>query len=152
MKAIYQPVINRLSSLLQDNTLRWADMDKGQLKKVGEKDRPPLNYPCALISINIGSTKDITDTVQDCRATVTMTLAFDPAQYMRSSAGAPEDVRDKALEPYDIIARVYGLLQGFGTDAFDSLRRRSQGEVAHNSLFVYRIVFNCEFEDNTADE
>lgn len=148
MKAIYLPIIDRLKSKVP--ALEWIDLEKGQLKKVKAGQKPPVKYPCALISIAIPKADSITDTIQDCKATITVRLAFDPYLMDRTSVEASEDVRDQHLEPYDVIADVYAALQGF-SDVFDSLSRTSQGEDSHDSLFVYKITFSCEFEDLTAD-
>lgn len=152
MKTIYNDVLGQLTPLLQDDTLRWFDWDRGQLKKKDATGRYPVAFPCALIRIGITGTTDVTDKVQDCKSAITITLAFDPLSYGRTAANAPDDVRQQGLEPYEVIAKVYARLQGFGTDNFDCLRRRSQSEVTHNDLFVYQIVFDCEFEDNTAGD
>jgi hypothetical protein len=150
MRRIYSSILERLQPLVKSETLRWIDWDTGQLKKVGANDRPPVAWPCALIRIGIPQTKDITDKVQECRASVTITLAFDPLSQGSTAANAPEEVREEALTSYDVISKVYEMLQGFGTKDFDCLVRRSQGEVSHNSLFVYQIVFDCRFVDRTA--
>ncbi|MFR9165010.1 MAG: hypothetical protein ACLVKO_01830 [Dysgonomonas sp.] len=152
MKVIYNDILDRLNPLLQDKTLRWFDWDNGQLKKKDATGRYAVAFPCALIRVGVTGTKDITDQVQDCRSAVTITLAFDPLSYGRTAANAPEDVREQGLAPYEIIAKVYATLQGYGTDHFDCLRRRSQSEVTHGDLFVYQIVFECEFEDSTAED
>jgi hypothetical protein len=152
MKIIYNDILARLNPLLEDKTLRWFEWNKGQLKKKDASGRYPVAYPCALIRIGITGTTDVTDKVQDCKTAVTVTLAFDPLAYGRTAANAPGEIRGQGLEPYDVIAEVYALLQGYGTARFDSLRRRSQSEVAHNDLFVYQIVFDCEFEDSTAED
>lgn len=153
MKTIYKAIVEQLSPLLSDNTLRWVDWDKGQLKKVSDKNRPPVNYPCALIRIGITSASDITDTIQNCKARITVTLAFDAGATYRTSGNATEEVRDKYLEPYDVIADVYTLLQGFSPDnnEFNPLHRISQSEVTHDKLFAYQIIFDTEFEDYTAE-
>ena len=151
MKTIYKAVLEQLNPLLQDNTLRWFDWDKGQLKKKDEAGRYPVAYPCAIVRIGVTGTTDVTDKVQDCKTAVTLTLAFDPLGSGRTAANAPDAIREQGLEPYDVIADVYARLQGFGTANFDSLRRRSQGELTHSDLFVYQIVFDCEFEDSTAE-
>lgn len=132
-------------------SLYWFDWDKGQLKKKDATGRYAVAFPCGLIRIGIKETTDITDTIQDCKSAITITLAFDTLGLARTAANAPEDVREKGLEPYDVIADVYSLLQGFETDNFNPLSRISQGEVTHNDLFVYQIVFSCHFEDNTAE-
>jgi hypothetical protein len=148
MKTIYNAVLARLKEKVP--ALKWIDMDKGQLKKMGKEERPSVAYPCALVSIDLPNCKDITDTIQDCKAVVTVRLAFYPMD--RTSADAPEDVREEALEPYDVIADVYAALQGFETDDFDTLSRSSQRTESHDKLFIYQQVFTCRFEDETAEE
>lgn len=152
MKTIYKAVLAQLAPLLENKSINWIDWDKGQLKKTGNKDRPDVNYPCALIRIGIPTAKDVSDYIQDCTATVTVTLAFDAWSTSRTSAEASEEVREQHLEPYDVIADVYALLQGFETENFNPLSRKSQSEVTHDKLFVYQIVFSCQFEDETADQ
>ncbi len=132
MKTIYNDILVRLEPLLQDKTLRWFDWDNGQLKKKDETGRYAIAFPCSLIRIGVTGTTGITDTVQDCQSTITITLAFDPLSYGSTAANAPDDVREQGLTPYDIIAKVYARLQGHGTPRFDSLRRRSQSEVSHS--------------------
>ena len=65
MKTIYTAVMARLKE--QVPAIRWIDFDKGQLDS---SDRPAVAFPCALISIGINNTKDITSTSQDCTATL----------------------------------------------------------------------------------
>lgn len=152
MKTIYNAVLEQLKPLLNDGRLRWFDWDKGQLKKKDATERYAVAFPCALIRIGITGTTDITDKIQDCKSAVTVTLAFDTLGLARTAANAPEDVREKGLEPYDLIADVYASLQGFETDNFNPFSRKTQGELTHNDLFVYQIVFGCDFEDNTAED
>lgn len=151
MKTIYKAIIAQLKPLIENGTLKWIDWDKGQLKKIGEKDRPDVNYPCALIRISITNCTNVTDFIQDCKALVTITLAFN-IENQRTSADAPEEVREESLNPYDAIADVYSSLQGYYTDDFSPLSRRTAGEVTHPSLFVFQIPFETEFEDNTAEK
>lgn len=151
MKTIYNAIIGKLKPLIENDTLRWVDWNKGQLKKKDNSGRYPVAYPCALIRIGIPKAEDITYTIQDCQGAITITLAFDPLSSGRTAANAPEEVRNQGLEPYEIIADVYKSLQGFGTDEFSPLSRKSAGELTHNDLFVYEIAFRTEFEDNTAE-
>jgi len=152
MKTIYKAIMLQLSPLLHDDSLRWVDLDRGQLKKPDNTGRYLVAYPCALISIDVKKTSDISDTIQECRAAIRVTLAFDPLGYGRIAANAPEEVREQGLDPYEVIAKVYSCLQGFDTENFSPLTRMLQGEITHNDLFVYQILFNCDFEDNTAED
>lgn len=149
MKTVYTAVMGRLKTI---NALRWIDLDTGQLEAGGgETDRPAVAFPCALISIEIPRSTDITDRSQDCEARITIRLAFD--QQMRTNSAAPEKVIETAMNPYDTIADVYGALQGWSGNEFDPLSRISQGkENGRGGLFIYRIVFRTTFEDQTAEQ
>ena len=151
MKTLYNAISIQLKNV---GDLKWIDFDTGQLDyhnaMAKEPDRPPVAFPCALITIEITNCKSITDTHQTCDARITIRLAFNNTPG-RSSSAAPEEAQNLALKPYDVIADVYACLQGFGTENFDTLNRASQQrEKRQDGLFVYSIVFNCKFEDETA--
>lgn len=148
MKTIYTAVLNRLNERVP--AIRWIDLDFGQLE-TKSSDRPPVAYPCALITIEMPRCNDVTETIQDCIALVTVRLAFDPLAAGRTAGNAPEEVRETALNPYDVISDVYSALQGYETDNFNAFSRQSQGKEKRAGLFVYKMVFSTEFEDQTAD-
>ncbi len=146
MKTIYNAILKRIEEKVPE--IKWLDLDTGQLET---NSKPPVAFPCCLISINVGQTVDITDTMQDCKAKIYARIAFDHVG--RTAQNTPEIEREKSLKIYDIIADVYKALQGFGTDNFDSLSRTAQGkEKSRHGYFQYRIDFACEFEDLTAEE
>lgn len=154
MKVIYNDLIEQLKPLLDNETLRWIDWDKGQLKRKSKEGRYPVTFPCLLIRIGVPKASNIDDSTQECKALITATLAFDPYSMNQTSANASEEDRNRSLEPYDVIATVYKTLQGFsGKDnkRFAPLERTSQSEVNHAELFAYQIVFGTEFEDVTAE-
>jgi len=145
MKTIYNAIIPRLQEKVP--ALKWIDLDTGQLDTA---ERPAVMLPCALIGIAVTRARSITDTLQDCTATVSITLAFDTLE--RTSANAPETARNASLLVYDTIADVYAALQGYGTANFDSLNRtRQQKENNRHNLFKYRMDFSVQFEDATAE-
>lgn len=147
MKTIYSSILARLQDKVP--ALRWIDWDTAQLDV--QTDRPSVKLPCALISIGINRAKDITETIQDCEAQVTVRLAFDRMERTNSEA-APE-VREEKMLPYDVISDVYAALQGFETQSFHALSRTSQAKENNRlGLFVYRISFKTDFEDDTAEE
>ncbi|MDR1646020.1 MAG: hypothetical protein LBS05_09435 [Tannerellaceae bacterium] len=147
MKTIYKAVVERLTEKVPD--LRWVDLDTGQLDR--KNDRPAVAWPCALISIDIPQCKNLTDTVQTCQAKIVLRIAFDPEGTGRTAANAPNSVREEALKPYDVISEVYKALQGYETPAFCPLTRTGQEKENRSDLFVYKMMFRCEFEDETAD-
>lgn len=145
MKTIYTAVMARLKDKV--SALRWIDLDTGQLET---SDRPPVAFPCALISISIPSAKDVTDTVQECSARIKVRLVLD--QPVKTDSATPDTVLQQSLNPYDVISEVYAALQGFYTANFDSLSRtRQDRETGRNGLFVYSLEFSTTFTDETAD-
>lgn len=147
MKAIYSAVMARLQDKVP--ALRWIDLDTAQLDTPSE--RPPVQLPCALITIGINRAKDLTDTIQDCEAQITVRLAFNKMD--RTNSEAEAQIREKNLQPYDVISDVYAALQGFETPHFHALSRTSQAKENNRlGLFVYRISFKTDFEDDTAEE
>lgn len=145
MKTIYTAVMTKLTEVSE---LKWIDLDTGQLD---ERERAPVSFPCAIILIEIPGCKSLSDKTQDCKATITVRLAWSNTP-IRTSSKAPEAVRNDNLEVYDTISNVYACLQGFDTTSFNALSRTSQGkENRSDGLFVYKIVFECEFEDNSAE-
>lgn len=145
MKTIYTAVMAQLKEKVP--ALRWIDLDTGQLEIT---DRPPVAFPCALVSISISSAKDVTDKIQECSARVRVRLAFD--QPSKTDSATPSDVLNLSLNPYDVIADVYSTLQGFYTDNFDNLSRtRQDRENSRNGLFVYAMEFSTTFTDQTAN-
>ena len=147
MKVIYSAVMARIKEKVP--AIKWIDWDTGQLE--ANTERPSVRFPCALITISIPQAKDITETIQDCTTHVVVRLAFDPMERTNSEA-APE-VREEKMLPYDVISYVYAALQGFETPQFHGLSRTSQAkENNRNGLFIYRITFKTDFEDDTAEE
>lgn len=136
--------------------LRWIDFDTGQLESPSlggglEGARPPLAFPCALLTISVVSASDITDFSQECRARLRVRLAFD--QQMRTAAATPAEHLNTALQPYNVIADVYAALQGFATPHFTPLSRtRQEKENSRSGLFIYFVEFALEFDDETANQ
>lgn len=149
MKTVYTSVMNRLESEVP--SLSWIELNVGQLKQIDKGEILPMTYPCALIGISIPECADITDKTQDCKAVVDIMLLFDPIQAGETASNLPEDERNNALKPYNVISDVYRVLQGFETDHFNALSRTSQGEEYSETLFVYKLNFRCDFIDITAE-
>ncbi len=147
MKTIYTAIITQLKTKVP--SLKWIDLDTGQLDA---PIRPSINWPAVLIGIDMPNSKNIDSggKSQDCKARITANIAFNNTPD-RTSANAPNDVRNANLKVYDTISDVYAALQGFETESFNSLERKSQGKIQRkDDVFLYRIVFECDFEDITA--
>ena len=148
MKTIYSAVTERLKEKAKE--LKWIDLDEGQLEYYDE--RPSVAFPCVLIDIALGKCEDIYSNVQLCEASITVRIA-QSIPVRRTNSVAPGSVRGTALERYDLIDKVYKVLQGFGTEEFNPLSRvRQYKETRQDGLFVYRMEFGTEFKNLTAEE
>lgn len=148
MKTIYKAVSARIKSSVPE--IAMVDYEKGQMNvKPGE--RPALKFPCALVRIEIPTANDTTDTTQDCKARVTVRLIFEVLRSQTSTMHSDEKM-EQSLEPYDVIADVYAALQGFETNDFNALSRKSSAdEKRSDAYFAYQHIFETTFEDLTAD-
>lgn len=146
MRTIYTEVMKRLKTEVP--ALSGIELDFGQLKMIEKEEVLPITLPYALVDISIPECYDITDKTQDCNGIVGVTLIFEPFNIGEISSNVSDSDRDLALTPFDIISDVYKALQGFQSEEFDTLSRTSQGKVKNEKLFIYRINFTCEFEDN----
>lgn len=143
MKTIYTALIEELKKVTQ---IKWIDLDTGQMNN---SERPAIAFPAALIEIGVPRCENYSDLSQYCTAKIGVRLIFD-TKGARTAANVSENDREKSLEIYDVISDVYAKLQGFETENFNALARTSQGKESNNNYFVYKIDFECEYEDNTA--
>ncbi len=126
--------------------LRWIDFDTGQLET---NERPPVAFPCALLTIDVANATDLTPLVQECRGRLKLRIAFD--RQMKTDSATPTPELEKALHPYDVVAQVYAALQGYGTEHFDTLSRTRQGkDASRHGVFIYYMEFAVDFDDETA--
>ncbi len=139
MKTIYTAILAQLQQEVPE--LKWIDLELGQLDT---PERPPVAFPCALIEIGLQAKRNLTDTTQEGQANIGVRLTFDtPMQ-----TAAHSKAREKSLQVYELINKVYKALQGFETEHFSALTRiRQQKEKSRHGLFQYRIDFFCLFEE-----
>ena len=148
MKTVYKAVMAQLKEKVP--ALRWIDLDCGQVDN--QKERPAVAFPCAVINIALNSCEDQYERVQICRAQVSVRIAQNPP-VSRTNSEADADVRESALEKYDLIDEVFAALQGFGGPEFNPLSRTGELiERRTDGLFVCKINFATEFQDLTAQE
>lgn len=147
MKTIYTDIIKRLQE--QCPFLRTIDLDTGQLEVgYGESKRPPVAYPCALITIDIDSSTDLTPYIQECRATIIVRYATD--KVTDTAAHSREDRRTLGLNPYEEVAEIYKALQGWSTEHFDPLSRTRQNkDRGRGGTFEYTQRYSTGFVDET---
>lgn len=146
MKTIYTALIKQLQAKVP--VLRWIDLNTGQLDvPFTDNQRPPVSYPCVLIDISVDRATALTDTLQECQVTITLTIADDhPSRTSANTKPAP------ALDQYELVADIYTALQGYTGNAeyFSPLNRTRQERIrSHAGLFLYRMSFSTSFLDLT---
>jgi len=148
MKTIYTAVMAQLKEEVP--ALKWIDLDAGQIDR--QTERPAVAFPCAVTGIAVNNCEDLYGRAQLCRATVSVRIAQNPPTG-RTNSEAGGNVRESALERYDLIDEVFKALQGFGGPEFNPLSRMRQTiERRTDGLFVCRMEFATEFKDLTAEE
>ncbi len=127
-------------------SIRWIDEDLGQLGTT-TFTRPAVDFPCCLIDIQYADCRDLYDTFQCVKMTITVKLAFRP--YGDSYNKAPETVKSKALERYSIVEEVHKCLQGWtAEEMFSPMSRRSgRPSVMAGGMKTYMLVYETTFEE-----
>jgi len=145
-----------LSKHIKDKVpaIKWIDQDFGQLEQF--EYRPAVSFPCVLIDFPMANYTNIAELSQMGDITVQLRLGFAP--FSKSHVGAPDDVRDKAIEYYAIEQLVHEAVQGFQTDYTMPLMRFNAGTEQRLSasdqadsigLRVRVINYATQYEDNS---
>lgn len=135
--------------------LRWIDQDFGQLEHF--EIRPEVSFPCALIDFVSASYSGLANLSQVGDVAINIRLGFAP--FSQSYHGAPMDVKEKALEFYNLEQKVYQALQGWSpekegeqyTQAF--IRQSAMTEQRDGDRIGMRVrvlTFVTQLEDHSA--
>lgn len=116
MKTLYLKLIELLSEIPE---LKYIDLNFGQL----QEEKPPLIYPAVLINIDASVTDDVQDVFQIMTGNFELTLCVKILN--ESNVASPVEVREKALEYFEISETIYKKLQGFQDSYFESFSRRT---------------------------
>lgn len=134
--------------------IKWIDQDFGQLEQF--EYRPAVNFPCVLIDFIMAQYTQLAELSQHGDVTIRLRLGFAP--FSPGNAAAPLNVREKALEYYQIEQKVYEAVQGFATEYTQPLirinagteQRVSASNVADSSGLRVRILdFSTQYEDDS---
>lgn len=142
---LYLKTLARLTETVPE--LHYIDQDLGQLENYGQ--RPPVSWPCVLLEVDEFDFSDIQNgTTQLGEGFLIVRLAY-PA-YSASNNLAPEAVRLKALEYYDLEQKIHEALHGWSSDGFSKLlRRKSKLERRDDDIRVRVIPYATSFTDDT---
>lgn len=142
MIEIYNPILEKLENEVPE--LRWIDDQKGQM----QFDRPPVNFPAALIEISLPETQNITTKIQNCNAIIVIDFCFDYTGKMSSSAFNKVD-REKSMNYWKIVGKATKVLQGFETEIFNQLERIHLNDPLKRAGYkVVSVGFKTTFREN----
>jgi len=155
---LYLDLSNHLKSAVP--SLRWIDQDFGQLEVF--EYRPAVAFPCALIDFAQANFSNMAELAQMADLNITIRIGFAP--FSAANTLAPMDVREKALEYYNIEQLVYEAVQGWQPSFEGNIyaqpfirvssqteqRLSASGTQDANGLRVRVLLFNTQLEDYTA--
>lgn len=146
MTELFVEISNRLQQ--QVPQLKWIDEDTGQLDNF-EGERPSVAFPCALIDVQFPSCDDFAQRYQQCTANIRVRVAFDTTGE-RTSTKTPQQARELSLHKYAVTDAVYRALQGFETESFSPLTRKSVLSAMVRGYKTRDFTFETTFADETA--
>lgn len=125
--------------------IKFIDQNLGQW---GESNfKSAVGLPGMLIDFPTTNYSDISGTAQLALTSIKLTLFFDT--HSQSYNIAPQDVKNKALDYYEIESKVVSALQGWSCDYFEPLKRtdaRSQNQNELN-LRIRELNFTTQHEE-----
>lgn len=130
--------------------IRFVEQNFGQY---GFEDyRAMVAFPALLIDFPLTNYSALQGNIQLGSATINVALLFEP--FSQSYNLAPDAVKQKALEYYDIEQKVCKALQGFATDYCTPLARTDAKSQNRNDigLRIRELNFSTNFEDWSLDD
>lgn len=151
MKSLFSQLFLALQEHIKTTvpSVRWIDQDLGQLESYEIK--PAVAWPCLLIDFNQTSYDQMQQNRQLGNITFTLRLGFDV--WSQSASTAPLEVRQKALEYYELEQEIYEAVQGFDAGGLmqDCTRVNIATERREGDNFRVRVMtFTSMTEDSSA--
>jgi hypothetical protein len=151
MDSFFAKLFIDLQNRIKDEVpeIRFTEQNFGQYGF--ENFRSMVSFPALLIDFPNTNYSALQGDIQLGAAIINIVLLFEP--FSQSYNLAPETVRQKALEYYEIEHKVYKALQGWNTDYCTPLVRTDAKSQNRNEigLRIRDLNFSCEFEDWSLD-
>lgn len=138
MRTIYLKTLDRFKEI---PSIKHVDRDRGQIDKYN--DRPPVKFPCGLVSISLTKRKNLTNTDQMVKCRVVIRLAFE--RLADASSISPQERINKALEYYDTVEEVDAKFQGFEDAEMDAWECIATVDEGRPDLDIVRFTFETGF-------
>lgn len=141
-KKILIAICDRLQQEIPE--LRWIDVQMAQLNT---EERPPVAFPCCLVDLAYTDCQALSAGRQKVSVQVTLQVGFLPSG--QTNAHAPEEVREKALYMFDVLAKIHTALQVWNNNRMFMPMQRKQviPERRPDGLKVYQMVYRMEYMD-----
>lgn len=152
MEAIFSKLFKDIQEVIKTNVpeIRFTEQNFGQY---AAEDFPnAVAFPAALIDFPDTTYSGLKGNIQLGNATISITLLFSP--YSQSHSLAPDAIKNKALEYYEIEDKAVKALQGWKSDYCTDLERTNSKSLNRNEigLRIREINFVTEFEDWGLDQ
>ncbi len=140
MRHVLESITGRLQEEVPE--LRYVAEDWGQLDFY--EDKPPVKFPCALVSVS--NIKFEAQTAGVRYATMTVLIRVADAPSVSGTMAAPKGYRDRAFSILDLMDRIGNALYAFGGEDFDELKQR---EITHygreDAIREYAMTFETAY-------
>ena len=169
---LFLSIQQRLATIVGGDSLpifKTIDQDLGQLEDASRGlNRPPVNWPCALIDIDDTEFSNISENDQLGRVHICIRIGFPP--FSSTELNTPATYKNKALYYYDLEQQVYLTLQGWNpttvivddiadpvitadlSDIFGHfMRQRVTKEDRNDLLRIRQLTFSLTMDDNSAE-
>lgn len=142
---LYEAILQRIKEAVPE--VKYIDQDLGQMENY--EGRPPVSFPAVLIDLDEFEFSDVgSDPAQLADGFVVLRLAV-PA--WSSSAGfAPQNVREKALQYYEVEQKLITKLHAWAPAGFNKLIRKKVRTEKRDDLYRVRIIaFAISYTDKS---
>lgn len=136
---------DRISKEVEE--IAYIDQDLGQLRQVGEDERPPINYPAVLIDFPDSNYSNLADGAQLGAVPISFQLVFEAHNPTWNKV--PENLIKRGLEYLDIEQKLHKCLQNWHLDYFSPLMRTNAKSQNNNNiaLRVRMLMYTTQYED-----
>lgn len=155
MNSFYAQMLTAMQARITEAVpeIRYMDIDLGQLEHY-EGDRPPVSFPCVLVEFNSTKFAQLGQLVEEGDCSITCRLGFAP--YSATNSLAPDEVKEKGLNYFEIENSLYAALKGWAPGEGEELlcqplNRLSDGTEGRNDKLRVRVLtFTTSYMDDTA--
>jgi len=145
---LHNAIIERIKQ--QVPAIRFIDQDLGQLENYDLK--PPVSFPCVLMDVGDEFAYSDIGGQQHQLAEGTIMLRLALVQYTQSNNLVPANIRENALQYYELENDLVKALHGWAPTGFSRmLRRKAITEKREDDIRVRAIPFAISFTDLIAE-